>query len=125
MKKKFLCFLIICVMSIVVLTACGGSDSSSSGETQEESKDMLGTYMTAVQQMVEQKISNVEYSNSADDWTYLENDDGTVTVTTKVTTKESSEKQVLTAIFTFSEDSYKGHYLKIGSDVLLDDGTQE
>lgn len=123
MIKKLLLFISVCVLLLCCITSCGGSNTPAT-ESSNESKDMLGTYMTAVQQMVDNKISGIEYSYNADDWTYLENSDGTVTVTTNVTTKKSSEKQVLTAIFTFSDNSYKGHYLKIGADVLLDDGTQ-
>lgn len=122
MKKKLLCLMVACVLSVGSLTACGGG--SSTNTTTEESKDMLGTYMTAVQDMVEQKGVSAEYSYNSNDWTYLE-DGEIVTVTTDVTTSSSSEKQVLTAIFTFKDNAYKGHYLKIGGDVLLDDGTIE
>lgn len=124
MKKKLLYFVLACVLSFTSLTGCGGN-SDDSTQAESEADDTLATYMTAVQSVIEKSFSDVEYSYKSDDWTCIENDDGTVSVVTKATTKDSSEKQLINGVFTFNDDSYSCHFLKFGNDILVDDGTVE
>lgn len=126
MKRKIICIIMMCVLSMSCLSACGGGSDSSDSSSESQTDDTLATYMTITQNAIGNFLDDVDYSYNSDDWTYIEDDDdGSTLLTTEITTKDSSEKQVVTCIFTLDGDDYSVHYLKVGGTEYIDDGTQE
>lgn len=70
---------------------------------------------------VSEYTNMVTYPTSDDDWTIVETKDGHWLITTKVKTPVNSDPDILTVVTTKDVP----HYIELGDDVLLDDGTVE
>lgn len=136
MKKIVLTLFVVAI----ILTGCGGSDSSSnkeeepvttwttkSGQTCKVFTETPNDYKTAIMATVEELVPGAEADLSKKEWPFSQYDDGMVEVAFPVT-KDDGYENGGTILMKFTDDkheSYEVHYLKVGPDVYRDTGVYD
>lgn len=128
MKRKFLKKMLL--ISMVVLTvslpvsACssGGDDKKTEASSNE---DNLALYITAMEQAVEKNSDlPVKFSFNSNDYIITDLGNGIIDIRTEKASVNGEEVRIRLS-FSSDEESktFTYHFLEIGSEILLDDGT--
>lgn len=125
-RKSLLGIMVLCLFLFAILTGCSSGEPSADttlddNNSMENDLSSTALFITCAKQSVEHFVSDVEYSNDADDWTIVELDDGNTSISTHVTI--SGEDKFLNVIIDLQDDekTFITHFVSIGGEVYFDD----
>ncbi len=122
--KKILFTSIIAFSISLTAIACTGNDKKEHAEASQQYDD-LALYITAMEQAVEKNSDlSIKFPSKADDYIVTDLGDGNIDIRTNTASVDGKEVRVRLA-FTVDKESqtFTYHFLEVGRDVLLDDGT--
>lgn len=114
-------------MILCTIVGCSSKGTENINTKKGFDTNDLGKQMTLLQDQVKEFYTDIEYSYDKDDWTVTEYEDGgNITVWTKNASLNGEEIENITYIYTPQDNNkYISNYLRIGSEVLIDDKSIE